>query len=1429
MQKHTKSRGLALLLILLTIIVTVAVILPTASSDEPGEIQQFGYQTLSALDLAGDDETDLRFLFTIGNLAYDEVGFVFSKTNETPTIGGVGCGRKATTTVYSTVTANGTPKPAPNGRYWVAVKLSDIPHEYFDGALYVRPYVDDGVIRYGNVAALTVCTAAGHTHAPELTAGYCAGCNLNGVQGDLSIQKWTSSNSGAYTPNRATLGDIRGNRHFYDEGNDLLIEYSVLWNESANNLSVAKIKTNQYYNPYIDTRFTPTEAGTSGNKNIIYWSLADNCQGSDCKFAGGFEWGGIDQNEADNPYPKFTASVWDAEKQKYVTGDQRDDFPNIGGVNAGDGTDQGDPQWGWHRVSIRYRQVVTNKAALIAANTPGVEATYKLEMWVYIDGVFVIHAYQTDRVADDGTDRKLYSASSDGHGGIAYVENDDLWLHGAFLNSTKAKSGKAVYFAVAEYSATVGSDFVQPVEKNASPAAATLTAPDGTELPAEVWYRYAAHDHVFASKYATDVPATCQSAGSKSHHCKICGASDGAVAIPNDPNAHAWAGEYTVEVPATCSSVGYKSVFCTRCGANNPSSLVEIPENPGLHVVENWTEDVEATLLYDGLRHGDCVLCHASVKNDTVPFEPNVKKWTDSDSGAYTRNRATLGDIRESSHFYDEGNDLLVEYSVLWNETATLLRSDKGPYMDTRFTSDKSGTSGNKNIIYWSLSDNCSGSDCKFAGGFEWGGIDQNEADNPYPKFTASVWDAEKQKYVTGDQRDDFPNIGGVNAGDGTDQGDPQWGWHRVSIRYRQVVTNKAALIAANTPGVEATYKLEMWVYIDGVLVVHSYQTDLLQKDDGTDRKLYSASSDGSGGIAYVENDDLWLHGTFLHSIKAKTGETVYFAIADYSATVGSDFVLPVEKNASPAAATYTTSDGTELPAAVWYRYATHNHVWAGQYTVDLQPTRQSAGSKSHHCTICGASKGDSVAIPALEASPINLTRGATVSLSAPTGLRFTGTVDRAYLNELKSVYGENAVKFGVIVTATENLTANSLDFTVAALEGCNAIVGQKYYKLEGTVERTGADVSLFNCVLSGLQRSDYGRLYSAVGYVEVNGSVVCYSRYVEAANSATLADVARAAYWDLSDEQTSEYGYACTLTGGIVKYSPYTTAQREVLAGFRDPNLITVMTYNIEEINGNDDQNRTPAKALQTIVDVSPDIVGLQEVDKDWDLSTLTNNGYTRIQGDTGREMWTELCYKTAKFNKLNSGYKRYSALASDYSGVPKNGADPSRDKLGRMFTWARLEDKTTGKKILAISTHLHYRQNKDDTASTEPNSLVRQYEIRLLFAWIADQSFDYDCIVIVGDMNAHYLSGLGKDVIDVYKNGGYAVTRDTAAVKGDTDGTLADGGRSTRPQWIFDYILTKGNVDTAYYTVVDNRNDKGNTTYPSDHLPIMAVLVVE
>jgi endonuclease/exonuclease/phosphatase family metal-dependent hydrolase len=146
--------------------------------------------------------------------------------------------------------------------------------------------------------------------------------------------------------------------------------------------------------------------------------------------------------------------------------------------------------------------------------------------------------------------------------------------------------------------------------------------------------------------------------------------------------------------------------------------------------------------------------------------------------------------------------------------------------------------------------------------------------------------------------------------------------------------------------------------------------------------------------------------------------------------------------------------------------------------------------------------------------------------------------------------------------------------------------------------------------------------------------------------------------------------------------------------------------------------------------------------------------------------------------------------------------------------------------KKILVISTHLHYRENTDDTASSDDNARVRRYEIRLLLAWIEakSQELDFQSIVILGDMNSHYLTGTGKTTMDVFKDAGYSRTFDTAITTGDTDGTLATNGRTTRPEWIFDYILTKGRVYTNYYSVVPNMNDKGNTAYPSDHLPIMA-----
>lgn len=62
---------------------------------------------------------------------------------------------------------------------------------------------------------------------------------------------------------------------------------------------------------------------------------------------------------------------------------------------------------------------------------------------------------------------------------------------------------------------------------------------------------------------------------------------------------------------------------------------------------------------------------------------------------------------------------------------------------------------------------------------------------------------------------------------------------------------------------------------------------------------------------------------------------------------------------------------------------------------------------------------------------------------------------------------------------------------------------------------------------------------------------------------------------------------------------------------------------------------------------------------------------------------------------------------------------------------------------------------------------------------------------------------------------------------IQGDVGGTLAEGGRTTRPQWIYDYILTNGNLSALSFTVIDNKIDEGGK-YPSDHIPVLAKMIL-
>lgn len=499
------KKVLSLLLVLAMLTLLFSALLPVAVSAEPmsvndGEIEDFGCQTLAALDLPNDEDTDLRLLFTVGSLDYDEVGFVLSKSVAVPTIGEDGCHKVPTTTVYRSIMADGKTENASDGRYWVVVKLTDVPHAYFDGAIYVRPYVTDGEItRYAAAASFTVCSAAGHLHevtdenmtggtATLVTAGtkigHCAACNLDVTLTDVKTtgieNRYDSSSFNAKGFEKTYFSDILdGGKHFWN-GSDLLIEYSILYNTSLLNLNP---DTNRgKHHPYVTARLGNT---SSTESPVVYWSPTVITNYSDCPYPGGFDTTGnfktlISDDEVTTPVGM--ASVGGA----YA------DYPNIGGTTAfdPDALDNGH-EWGWHRIGIRVRLDVANEAAVIAG-AGSVDATYVATVTVYIDGAAAFKYKTAAKDADTVIGQSglaLFTAEYDGAGGLSYDDIDgECYVYPLMLHSRQANTDTTVYFVYADVNVTCGTDFVQSVERVANPANNTYTTSDDQIISAKVYY-----------------------------------------------------------------------------------------------------------------------------------------------------------------------------------------------------------------------------------------------------------------------------------------------------------------------------------------------------------------------------------------------------------------------------------------------------------------------------------------------------------------------------------------------------------------------------------------------------------------------------------------------------------------------------------------------------------------------------------------------------------------------------------------------------------------------------------------------------------------------------------------------------------------------------------------------------------------------------
>ena len=477
--RNTKRRIASLLILFAMLFALVAAFLPTLVSADPilaadGEIEDFFYQTVIGADVKDSARTDLRFLFSVGSLDYDAAGFVFSTSSDPVKTDVPKPNYKSVTTVYSSVIANSESIPAPNGRLWAAVKLSEIPHASFATYIYIRPFVEDGSgTRYGETKRINVCEALGHAHeiknptgtatllTPGTRIGDCEACGLCGVVEEdvcAAVADALTENrylAGNYTstmfeeyayfkdvlaPGETFCPDEENN----DEGRDFYFEIDLLWNETMANCAVDEFRFGLI-----------NQVGKKGYLNDLFRFTPKNDSYSRNKYAGGFD------------YDTAIAVVSGPDGGDAQPFDQ---YPNLN-----DSASEND--WGWHRIGVRYHE---------QAEVVDEVVVYTCYSYLYIDGVM---RWKIELDADTlkNSAQLLYVMDVSGN----YTANLDTYYRFMFWADNIKNSVEKCYMVTANATARaiIPSEFSTGVVPVADPVDSKYVLMDDVVVPAKVFFK----------------------------------------------------------------------------------------------------------------------------------------------------------------------------------------------------------------------------------------------------------------------------------------------------------------------------------------------------------------------------------------------------------------------------------------------------------------------------------------------------------------------------------------------------------------------------------------------------------------------------------------------------------------------------------------------------------------------------------------------------------------------------------------------------------------------------------------------------------------------------------------------------------------------------------------------------------------------------
>ena len=394
-------------------------------------------------------------------------------------------------------------------------------------------------------------------------------------------------------------------------------------------------------------------------------------------------------------------------------------------------------------------------------------------------------------------------------------------------------------------------------------------------------------------EYYVEAQATCSAAGMKVRYCTKCKAPDPeGIEIPKV--AHTESEDYRIVSEPTCSDEGWEAKYCTVCKATLDATLTSIPADPAKHVVkdEDWVWDSLTLLNQTGNKTGRCEACGTPL-SEPIEYE-GLSVWNSNDKNSGNKvDKRTYQSIRGEDHFCpdesnnNQGNDLLIEFSILYNETL-LDNSDR--------TFDITIGDGS-DFINLKLGSNANARYGTVVGGFSARNRSGDGMTLIYPT----------SEMIAADPDAKYPSIGA-------------YGWHRVGVRVHE----EANIVSDNV-----RYTLIGTLYLDGEPVLEFDLSTWANNNSNANALLYTATIENDQ-LVYTDNDAStrsW--GEF--GIYGFYGATdVYLGIADAYMTCGKTFVQQVEENTTPdTTATFTFDNGTPddttddltCPAAIYYKF----------------------------------------------------------------------------------------------------------------------------------------------------------------------------------------------------------------------------------------------------------------------------------------------------------------------------------------------------------------------------------------------------------------------------------------------------------------------------------------------------------------------------